>query len=62
MDPATVIALTTAALAAFNKGMVALEALKQDKEMTPEQEADYDALVEQRMKQPHWKRSDAPGV
>jgi len=57
MEAATIIALASAALMAFNKSMEYLEAKKQNAEMTPEDEAAYDKLVEERMKLPHWQKS-----
>jgi len=57
MTPAEILALASASINVFDKAMSALEAAKQNKEMTPEQESEYDSLVEKRMAQAHWKKS-----
>jgi len=56
MQAMAVIAMATAALEFFNKLMGNLQTQKQNKEMTPEEEAAYDKLVEERMKLPHWQK------
>jgi hypothetical protein len=37
-----------------------LEVKRQNGEMTPEEEAAYDAMVKAEMEQPWWKKSDEP--
>ena len=56
MQAMAVIAMATAALEFFNKLMDKLQAQKQNKEMTPEEDAAYNKLVEERMKLPHWQK------
>lgn len=57
MGISEVIALVSAALTVINKGIDYLESKKTNKEMTPEEETAYDAMVAERMKLPHWQRS-----
>ena len=56
MQAMAVIAMATAALEFFNKLMDKLQAQKQNKVMTPEEDAAYNKLVEERMKLPHWQK------
>lgn len=57
MELTAIIALVSAALGAVEKGMAYLDAKKINREMTPEEEAAYDKLVQDKFKSSHWRKS-----
>lgn len=57
MDPATILALITAAAKVIDFGTKWFEDRKRNRELTPEEEAAWDAFVKDRMTQSHWKKS-----
>lgn len=57
MTTRDILLLASASLAVFNQSMSALAAQKQDHEMNQEEEAEYDRMVSERMKEPHWQKS-----
>lgn len=59
MNAGTIIALASAAISFIEKSFEFLEARKQARELTPEEEQAYDDLVARRMTLPHWKQSKA---
>ncbi len=57
MDINLALAIATGLLQVVDKLMTILAVKKQTAEMTPEQEAEYDALVKSRVTQPWWQPS-----
>lgn len=57
MDPATIIAAVSAASALIEQGRKIMEERKQNRELTPEEEADWDRLVTEQLQKPHWQPS-----
>jgi hypothetical protein len=55
MDPASIIALVTAATKLLELAVKARERARATGEMTPEQDAEFDAALEATFKQDHWK-------
>lgn len=57
MDPATIIALITAASKLIEQGVKFMEDRKMNHEMTPDEQAQWDEFVNQQMSKPYWKKS-----
>lgn len=57
MDPVTVMAGIQAANLAINLGREWMEERRRKKELTPEQEAAWDAYVAAQTAKPHWQPS-----
>jgi hypothetical protein len=55
MDPASIIALVTAATKLIELAVKARDRARATGEMTPEQDAEFDAALEATFKQDHWK-------
>lgn len=55
MDPATILALVSAAIALVEKIPGAIETLKQNAELTPEQEAELDQKIAELKTKAHWQ-------
>lgn len=55
MEPTAILALINAALQLVEKIGPLIAALKQNQELTPEQEAELDARIATLKNQPHWQ-------
>lgn len=55
MAPQAIIALILAALEIVEKAPQIIAALKQNAELTPEQEQELDARIAKLKEQPHWR-------
>lgn len=60
MDTKDLLAAISGGLSLINAVLAILQARRQTGEMTPEEEAEFDALVQDRMNQPWWKKSVGP--
>jgi hypothetical protein len=60
MNPSLIIAAVSAASTLIAELTKIIEERRQLKELTPEQEAEWDAYVQRRMQEPHWQPSNAP--
>lgn len=57
MDPLTIIAAISAANALVQTLSPIIEDMRRKQELTPEQEAKWDAYVRAQMEKPHWRPS-----
>lgn len=57
MKAQALLAILKGAYAIYTEAVKALDTLKQNKEMTPEEEAQFNAANAEMMAQPHWKKS-----
>lgn len=58
MNITNALAALSGLLKAFDVIAAWLKTKRENAEMTPEQEAEFDAYTAERMKMPHWKPSD----
>lgn len=58
MDPVTIIAAISAATTLTEKLVAIMEERSRIRELTPEQEAEWQAFKRARFRMPHWKPSD----
>jgi len=61
MTASSIILIANSALTILEKAWTALEARKQSKEMTTEEEAEFDDLVARRFTLKHWEHSNRAG-
>ncbi len=59
MDPATITAAVLGAIQLVNAGMKIMEERRRNRELTPEEEAAWDAAKAQAYASPHWQPSTA---
>jgi hypothetical protein len=57
MDPVTAIAAISAAITLTEKVVAIMEERKRRRELTPEEEAEWDRFKAERMTAPHWQPS-----
>lgn len=57
MDPMTIIAAVSAASALIDQATKIMEERRRNRELTPEQEAEWDRVVAAQLAKPHWKPS-----
>jgi hypothetical protein len=57
MDPVTIIAAISAASKLIEQGVRIMEERRRNRELTPEQEAEWDRLKAETLNKPHWEPS-----
>lgn len=57
MDPITIIAAVSAASALIEQATKIIEERRRNRELTPEQEAEWDRVVAAQLVKPHWRLS-----
>jgi len=57
MDPITIIAAVSAASALIEQATKIIEERRRNRELTPEQEAEWDRVVAAQLAKPHWRLS-----
>lgn len=62
MDPATITAAVLGAIQLANAGMKIMEERRRNRELTPEEEAAWDAVKAQAYASPHWQPSTRGNV